>query len=755
MRDRRRLADIAFIAACLLALGLFLWLGSGLTFVRDEWSAIRLSDQWSFDAVMRPVNEHWAPLTRIGWNSLMATVGMRSYVPYQVVDLLLVVAIASGIYVYARRQTHTLVALAVGVVFLFLGSGSENLFLAFQMGWTGAAAAGTWALVILLREPRPAHAWLASLLLLVAVMVFAGIGLFFVAAAAATVIISPVRRRQWWVIVPAVAAYGAWYLTYGRDTIRDLPPPDAVATFVQDGIANAVGQVSGLGPEIGLVIAVLIGVAAIGNIAGVERQQLGLIAGAVGLASQWVLIAIARAEALPQTFTAGRYVHISAIFILVAIVGWLGHRRLGPPGDRLRILVAVGALTAVSLAWNLDRVTFFRDHFNAGAEQYRAGISLLLTYGGSSAIADDRGLLPGPGATIDLAESGGPALVPPRPALESLIERLGSPLDDPLAIAGTSVSDEVLDLAFARFVADAMVITPDAAPLRGASPDFIGSADVDLDASGACTTVTASGAGAHLDLAVPSGGSMTWTSDVDGVAQVILSLNGTYAGAADSFGLVSGESTRIDIPDIGAGETLWLRYLPPVAATTTLCQSDGDEEPLLSGPADIDDIVIRPAQVDPQVVTHPDVLATHDVEMGRTAAGCATIDPIDSDPWVVSHVPAGKGLFLDLEKGGPVQVFLDGDGGYSEGQIRATRGSRRSAGDLHAVGLRTLRLAHPHRSAPGPNGHVVRDRRRVGLSSRLADLAFAGACLLSLASLLWLGARHDVLHRRMAGPAAR
>ena len=38
------------------------------------------------------------------------------------------------------RMVNPLVALAVGVLFLFLGSGSENLLLAFQMGWTAAAA---------------------------------------------------------------------------------------------------------------------------------------------------------------------------------------------------------------------------------------------------------------------------------------------------------------------------------------------------------------------------------------------------------------------------------------------------------------------------------------------------------------------------------------------------------------------------------------------------------------------------------------
>ena len=53
-----------------------------------------------------------------------------------------------------RRRGGWIVATFVCIPLLFLGSGSENLFWAFQMAFVGSVAFGLWGLVALERSGR-------------------------------------------------------------------------------------------------------------------------------------------------------------------------------------------------------------------------------------------------------------------------------------------------------------------------------------------------------------------------------------------------------------------------------------------------------------------------------------------------------------------------------------------------------------------------------------------------------------------------
>lgn len=578
---RERLPDIAFLLACVVSLGVLTWLGSGLTFVRDEWSIIRFMDRWSFDAIVQPHNQHFDPLFRIVWNSLMETVGLRSYVPYLLIDHVLVVLTAAGIYVYARRQTHALIALAVGVLYLFLGSGFANLFMAFQMGWTGAAAAGMWGLVLLLREPRPRHAWAAAILFLISVTATGSFALPFLAAAGSLIVISPQRRRLWWVVVPALVIFGTWYILLGRESGLTFPSPAALARFVENGIANTVGQVSGLGRGIGLVIAILIGMAALSDAISRPRPRLGLIAGAVGLATLWLLVGIARAGIFPEGFSAPRYVHIAAVFVLVAVVGWLGQRRFRRPPELVRLAAIVGLVALMALGWNVYRLYTFHGFWASESDSYRAAVTLLLAHGGSPALPDDRGLVRGPDGALLLAEPGRGALVPGPSNLRELVERFGSPVDDPLAIRGTRVSDSVLDLVFERLVADSFLVGTEDRPPDLRPPDIAAVADVEVTGDGTCIDARTTGPSPRIDLMVPSGASVYIAPETDGMGSVILSLTGSFSAPERPIDLDPARPTTIGVPDIGRGESLQIRLLVPVSSRMSLCMASAPPPEIL------------------------------------------------------------------------------------------------------------------------------------------------------------------------------
>ena len=150
-RAQGRYFDVLFVIACLVALVSWLAMSAGQTFMIDEWEFVVNAHDWSFDRLNEPLNGHWSLGLALMWNTLMATVGLSSYMPYLLVANLLHIAVAAGIYVYARRQTLPVVALGAAVIYLFLGSGVVNMLHGFQMNFNLAAAAGVWALVILLR----------------------------------------------------------------------------------------------------------------------------------------------------------------------------------------------------------------------------------------------------------------------------------------------------------------------------------------------------------------------------------------------------------------------------------------------------------------------------------------------------------------------------------------------------------------------------------------------------------------------------
>lgn len=565
-----RLSDIAFGFACLTALAVLLWLGSGLTFVHDEWALITAADDWSFEALMRPHNDHFMPLLRLVWNTLMATIGLRSYLPYLLVDYLLVIAAATAVYVYGRRHTHALIALVAGTTFLLLGSGAGNLFHAFQMAWMGAAAAGSWALVVLLTEPRPRRAWWVSLLLVLGILWTGSLGLPFVAGAALVIAVSSRLRRHCWVVLPPIAIYALWYVTYGQGTDLSLPPLPAIAAFVENGIGYAFGRITAVGSEIGIVLVALLVLAALADAAIGRRPRLGLIAGVTGLGALWLLIAIGRAGSLPDTFTAPRYVHISGIFVLFAVVGWLGQRRFRRPAEPLRLAMVAGLVAIVILGWNVNHLVRIRGIWAADAQAYRAAVSILLTRGGSPALPADRGLVRSPDG-LRLASLGATPLIPGPTELAALIEKSGSPLDDPLARGSIAVPDAVADRVFDDLVGSTLEVGPAVSRQAPVIFDVAAMRDAEARPVGACLELTPTGPNASMDMLVPGAGVVTIESTDGGTASAMLSLTGAFGAAEHPFELMAMAPLSITVPSVGNG-ALWLRLGLPPTGTSTICE---------------------------------------------------------------------------------------------------------------------------------------------------------------------------------------
>jgi hypothetical protein len=328
------------------------------------------------------------------------------------------------LFVLLRRRTHAAIATGIAIVFLFFGSGFENLFWGMQIGFVGAIALGLGAMLLLDGAPTPPRAFAAGALLVIAVAT-SGYGLFMLGLVGLDVLLD---RRRWQalpaVVVPWVVWFG-WYVLVGRTGIATHGDPFtldqvvAIPGFVLRGGGAAFGGATGVGPLLG--IGVLVGVVGwLGVRAGRGRPTTPRTFAALGaMVAMYGLLALVRSQLDEVDATQyTRYTYLSAIFAFIVIAELLG--RPGLPSPQRARLAAVGAAAgvfALAFTFNAALLIAGRGLFAERADLTRAFIELGLS----------RPLPDGVDERLSLV------LVPSPDALPAIIARHGSPLEDALA----------------------------------------------------------------------------------------------------------------------------------------------------------------------------------------------------------------------------------------------------------------------------------------------------------------------------------
>ncbi len=233
------------VIACAAAAVLLLALTSGLTFFNDEWDVILNRPGWSPHSLLRPHNEHIYLGPVLIYKVLLATLGLRSQAPYEVVNILLVLCVAVLMFVYTRRRLGPWLALLAACVLLFLGSAQEDLVWPGGISFVGALAGGLGALVMLDRRDAASRWWVA--VLLVVSISFSTLGVMFALGAGLELWL---RDRKWASLKPALIPlllYALWYLAYGHEASSAaslqnvLAAPRYVAEAVASSLAGALG----------------------------------------------------------------------------------------------------------------------------------------------------------------------------------------------------------------------------------------------------------------------------------------------------------------------------------------------------------------------------------------------------------------------------------------------------------------------------------------------------------------------------------
>lgn len=298
-----------------------LWLAHSFTFYFDEWTFILSAPDWSWATYLQPHNEHPVMLTRAIYAALLATVGLRSYLPYMAVLLALHAASVVLLFEVVRRRAGDLVALGSAALLLLLGAGWENLLWAFQMQFVGSVACGLGMLLALQGQPRRRNLLIAATLLTASLM-FSGVGLFFGAAAAVQLATTPDRRGDLVWFAPVAVALGAWFLAFGHSggpsTPLSLADIATLPLYVIWGLGASAGGLIGVGGLVGLAVLVLAGLA-VGfawRRGGIDAFGLGIVA---GLISFYAVTGLIRVQLGYQQSGAGRYNYEGAVFWLLLL----------------------------------------------------------------------------------------------------------------------------------------------------------------------------------------------------------------------------------------------------------------------------------------------------------------------------------------------------------------------------------------------------------------------------------------------------
>jgi len=316
-------ARLFVVIAAVLVSGTILLLTRGYTFYFDEWTFILSAPDWTLATYFQPYNGHPAMLTRLIYTALLATVGLRSYLPYMAVLLALHATSSALLFELMRRRAGDLISIGCAALLLVIGAGWENLLWAFQMSFVGSVACGLGALLALECSARWRMPIVAALLTVS--LTFSAIGLFFGLAIAVRLVGTRGGREDLLWLVPVGVLFGTWFLAYGLHGVGSAAGTSTTNLSVLPlytlwGLGASVAGIIGEGGWLGILVLVL-AAAAVGYTwwrGGFDSFALGI---AIALAAFYVVTGLVRGQIGYEQSGAGRYVYVGAVFWLILLGG--------------------------------------------------------------------------------------------------------------------------------------------------------------------------------------------------------------------------------------------------------------------------------------------------------------------------------------------------------------------------------------------------------------------------------------------------
>ena len=369
----RQPAVVVFAVVAAASAPILVHLGRHEWFRYDEWDFLASRDISDLGDLLEPHAVHWSTLPILAYRALWAVVGIRSYVPYQLLNIVVHISVVSLLMVAMRRSgVRPWTTTAAGLLLLFLGSGSENIIWAFQTTFNGSLMFGLVHLLLADHDgPLTRRDWL-GLAAGFAGLLCSGVAVAMVAVVGVAVLVRRGIRPSLFHTVPLVAGYGLWFVLVSHDAYGQSGPTSLGDRWdMLFAIVRGVGLGLGRTPVLAWALAGLF-------VAGswiawralpavdVRRKAAtpaGLLAGSVAFV---LVTAAGRPEAADAVMVNNRYVYVTVVLLMPALaVACDALMRRWTP-----VTVAIVALAVVAGVGNvrdfhnddLVAIQFARDH---------------------------------------------------------------------------------------------------------------------------------------------------------------------------------------------------------------------------------------------------------------------------------------------------------------------------------------------------------------------------------------------------------
>ncbi len=207
LRRNPRTAVYILAAASVASVLAVLWFGRGTTFSGDEAVWVAATPGIDLRTVFEPHGGHLLTLTRLVYWPLLEIFGL-AYLPFRLLAITATLLTVWLLFIYGRRRTDHLVALAPCLVLLFFGSDYLHLFQGNGFTVMLSLALGVAALLSLDADSKRGDL-LACLWLTIGVFTYSVI-LPFVAGAAVLILVGRRGVRSLWIVAVPFAVYAVW-----------------------------------------------------------------------------------------------------------------------------------------------------------------------------------------------------------------------------------------------------------------------------------------------------------------------------------------------------------------------------------------------------------------------------------------------------------------------------------------------------------------------------------------------------------------
>ena len=345
------LAHLASLAAGFLAL---LYLNRDQWFAGDEWAFLGHRGLLHADrGLFEPHNEHWSTAPVLVYRALFAVFGVRTYLPYVIVLVVIHLGLAHLLWRILRRSgVEAGVATALVCVFVLLGAGYENLLWAFQIGFVGSVACGMAAVLLADHDGPSDRRDVAACALSVLGLTFSGIGVTMAMVTGLVVLLRRGTRAALATVAVPALVYAGWLALFGKEGLESHPRtldslfqyPDYVWRGLSVTFERTLGIV-GVGPVV--IVGMTGWLLRRGRAASSAAAP--AFAGALGAMGLFLILAVGRTALGVEQADSPRYAYIAIALLLPALGLVVGEVCEGLGAGRLVLWGLVGLIVVHNL----------------------------------------------------------------------------------------------------------------------------------------------------------------------------------------------------------------------------------------------------------------------------------------------------------------------------------------------------------------------------------------------------------------------